>query len=142
MPMKIYIITILIIMSLFSGCTALDESPVLYITLNITNNDSEISLANGTINMESVNPLKVIKQDQSAEMPYISMLGYSNRSIITYLAAEKYTGEGTYTFTSPIIEGKMPKYNDTMAFEIRIFNETSGIGRVYFYSKWRWNETE
>ena len=140
--MKVYIITILIFVSLFSGCTALDESPVLYATLNITKNESGISLVNGTIDMESVSALKVSRHDQGAEMPYISMIGYSNRSIITYLAAEEYTGEGTYTFTAPIIEGKIPKYNDTMAFEIRIFNETSGIGRVYFYAKWRWNETE
>ena len=140
--MKVYIITILILVSLFSGCTALDESPVLYATLNITNNESGISLVDGTIDMELVSALKAPKRDQGAEMPYMSMLGYSNRSIITYLATEEYTGEGTYTFTAPVIEGKIPKYNDTMAFEVRIYNETSDIGRVYFYAKWRWNETE
>ena len=140
--MKAYIITILIIAILFSGCTALDKSPVLYITLNITDNESGISLADGKIDMESVSPLKIQRQDQSAVMPHISMLGYSNRDIITYLAAEDYTGEGTYTFISPLIEGKVPKYNDSMNFEIRIYNETTGIGRVYFYARWRWNETE
>ena len=140
--MKAYIITILIIAILFSGCTALDKSPVLYITLNITDNESGIILDDGKIDMELVSPLKVPRQDQSAVMPHISMLGYSNRDIMTYLATQKYTGEGTYTFTAPVIESKVPMYNDTMAFEIRIYNETSGVGRVYFYARWRWNETE
>ena len=139
--MKVHIITILILVSLFSGCTALDESPVLYVTLNITDNESGISLVNGTIDMESVSPLKVSRHDQTKKMPHISMLGYSNRSIITYLAVEEYTGEGTYTFTAPI-KDRIPKYNDTMAFEIRTFKDGSDIGRVYFYAKWRWNETE
>ncbi|MCK5432373.1 MAG: hypothetical protein KAJ03_06485 [Gammaproteobacteria bacterium] len=140
--MKVHIITIIIIAILFSGCTALEKSPVLYITLNITDNESVISLDDGKIDMELVNPLKVQRQDQSAPLPQISMLGYANRDIVTYLAARSYTGEGTYTFTAPVIEDKVPKYNDTLAFEIRIYNETSGIGRVYFYAKWRWNETE
>ena len=140
--MKVYIITILILAILFSGCTALDKSPVLYITLNITDNESGISLADGKIDMESMNPLKVARQDQSAASPHVSMRGYSNRTVITYLAAKKYTGEGTYTFTAPLIKNNVPKYNDTMAFEIRVFNETSNIGRAYFYALWRWNETE
>ena len=140
--MKVYIIIILIIAILFSGCTALEKSPVLYLTLNITDNESVITLEDGKIDMELVNPLKVMRKDQSATMPHISMLGYSNREIITYLAARPYTGEGTYTLTAPLIKDKVPKYNDTMAFEIRIYNQTSGIGRLYFYARWRWNETE
>ena len=140
--MKAYIITIIIIAILLSGCTALEKSPVLYITLNITDNESGISLEDGKIDMELVNPLKVMRKDQGAAMPQISMLGYSNRDIITYLAARPYTGEGTYTLTAPLIKDKVPKYNDTMAFEIRIYNKSAGTGRVYFYARWRWNETE
>ena len=96
--MKAYIITILIIATLLSGCTALDKTTVMYITLNITDNESGFSLADGKTDMELVNPLKVSRQDQTAPSPHISILGYSNRAIVTYLATEKYTGDGTYTF--------------------------------------------
>ena len=141
--MKVYIITIIIFASLLSGCTALDKSPVLYTTLNFTDNESGISLVDGKIDMEFVSPLKVQRSDQKAmTSQHISMLGYSNRDIITYLATEEYTGEGTYTFTSPVIEGKTPKFGESMAFEIRIYNKTSGLGTAYFYARWRWNETE
>lgn len=140
--MKIYIIAILILVLLISGCTALDGSSVMYVTLNLTDNESGISLVDGRIDMELVSPLKVPRQDQSINAAqHISMLGYLDQSIITYLATEEYTGEGTYILTAPIM-GEIPKYGDSMAFEVRIFNETSNIGTVYFYSRWRWNETE
>lgn len=138
--MKSYIIAILILVSLFSGCAALEDTPVLYATVNVTENETGISLVDGHVDMEKVSPLKVSKQDQTAKPPYMSLQVYSNRSVITYLSATEYHGTGTYTFTIPI--KKIPQYNDSMAFEIRMFNETSGIGRLYFYARWRWNETE
>ena len=140
--MKNQMIIIFILVLLISGCTAINESPVLYVTLNLTDNESGISLADGRIDMELVSPLKVPRQDQNANTAqHISMLGYLNQRTVTYLATEEYTGEGTYILTAPTI-GEIPKYGDSMAFEARIFNETSGIGIVYFYSRWRWNETE
>ena len=138
--MKSYIIAILILISLFSGCTTLEDSAVLYATVNVTENETGISLVDGHTDMEKVSPLKVAKRDQTAKSPYMSLQVYSNRSVISYLSATEYHGTGTYTFTIPM--KKIPQYNDTMAFEIRAFNETSGIGRLYFYAKWRWNETE
>ncbi|MCK5659893.1 MAG: hypothetical protein KAH86_00940 [Methanosarcinales archaeon] len=140
--MRVYIITILILATIISGCAALDKTPVLYITLNITDNESGISLTDGIIDMEPTSKLKVIRQDQTVALPHISILGYANSDIITYRASKEYAGENTYTFTAPLIEDKVPKYNDSMLFEIRIFNKTSMIGREYFAARWRWNETE
>lgn len=138
--MRIYIIAILILISLFSGCTALDDTTVLYATVNITEDETGISLVDVDLDMKKVFPLKVPRQDQYAKTPYMALQAYSNQEIISYLSATEYHGNGTHTFTIPL--KKIPQYNDSMTFEIRIFDEASDIGRVYFYSRWRWNETE
>ena len=139
--MKSYIIAILILVSIFSGCAALVDSPILYATMNITDNETGISIVDGHINMEQTPLLKVPKQDQTAEYPYMALQVYSNRSVVSYLSATEYHGTGTYTFAIPM--KRVPQYNDTMAFEIRFFDGSAkSFNRAYFYARWRWNETE
>lgn len=143
---KTHIIAILLLVLLFSGCTSIKETvektPVLYITVNITENESKPQIQDVVFEMEEVSPLKVPASDQNAQPPFVATLAYANMDIVSYKTANPYTGNGTYTITMPMIKEKLPKYNDTITFEMRYFNETDDFGRTYFVAKWRWNNSE
>lgn len=141
--MRLHIIAILILISLLSGCITIEDTTVLYVTANITNNGTDLYLEDGIIDMERVFPLKMPKRDQTAKPPYMALQTYSNRDRISYISATEYHGNGSYTFTIPLKDGKIPHHNDTMAFEIRVFNGSAEIfNRIYFYARWRWDENE
>ena len=141
--MKIYLLIIVVLISALSGCVALEKYPALYATASITQNDSNISLTNVTLDMEMVSKLKVPRGNQAPKSyPYIVIVGYSKQQQITPIAVSEYNGTGTYTFVIPIRENKTPQYRDQMNFEMRFFNETSNFNRAYFHAKWLWNESE
>lgn len=139
--MRSYIIAILILVSLFSGCINVEDTTVLYATVNITENETDITLMDAKLEMGKIPALKVPRQDQTATYPYIALQVYSKKDIISHISATKYNGTGTHTFIIPIQDGKTPKLNDMMTFELRIFNETSILDKLYFVGLWRWNET-
>lgn len=137
------VIMLILFMLLLSGCAAIESYPVLYITVNVTNTGDQIVISDGgQIEMEMVSPLKVPRQNQAAQFPYMAIRGYSNRSMVTHLATMEYEGEGSYLFTIPLRKNHIPKYNDTILFDMRAFNETSAIGGTRLYARWRWNESE
>ena len=141
--MKIYIAIIVILASLLSGCVYLEKYPALHTTVSITQNDSNISLTNVTLDMEMVSKIKLPRGNQiSKSYPYMAIVGYANTQQITPIAVSEYNGTGTYTFIIPILENKTPQDRDQMNFEVRFFNETSNFNRAYFYARWRWNESE